>query len=151
VSYDETTKQTTVGVAEGEVKVFPANDTLQPATLTAQQQIKVTNNNISQITAYTGDGSGVKAARILLYVGIAVASLLVLGALFFFFRRQHRLAMQPAFHPAGMNPTGWNAPPVDVVSPVFDKPLPQCPNPRCGKEALVGQKVCASCGTQLNA
>lgn len=151
VSYDETTKQTTVRVEEGEVKVFPENESFQPVVLRANQQIQVTENNVSPIMAYTPNRGGSNAARILLYVGIGVVGLLALTTLLFFFRRQQRLSMQPALHPTGVNPTEWKTPPVKVASPVVNKASQKCPNPQCGKESRAGKKFCAHCGTPFDA
>jgi hypothetical protein len=151
VRYDPQTQTSTVSVDEGVVVFTPTNPSLQPITVRARQQIQVSMNSVGTITSYSGDGAGSASKRAWLYVGIAFTSLLMLGPLFFFFRRRHRLARQPAFHPSGMNPTGWNTPPVNVASPVFDKPSPKCPNPQCGKEALVGQELCEFCGAHLNA
>jgi hypothetical protein len=148
VSYDERTNTTTVGVEEGKVEVTPTNSSLQPFTLAANQQVQVTGSNVSAITAYSGTGGN--AGRIILYIGIGVVGLVALAGLFYFFRRQHRLAMQPAFHPAGANPTGWNAPPVNVASPMVNQASQRCPNPQCGKDTLAGKKFCAHCGTRLN-
>jgi LPXTG-motif cell wall-anchored protein len=111
-----------------------------------QKEVKI--KSVSAITPYSGTGS--KTGRILLYVGIGVASLLALTALLYFFRRHHRLAMQPAFHPASMNPAAWNTPPANVASPVVNQASQRCPNPQCGKEVPAGKKFCAHCGTCLN-
>jgi len=152
VSYNESSKSTTVGVVEGKVEIVPINTSLQPVTLAANQQIQVTENNVSSITAYTPNGGGGNTAQVLLYVGIGVASLLALAGLLFFFRRQHRRAMQPASHWGGMNPAGRGAPPAhDVAPPVVNQDRQSCPNPQCGKELPSGQMFCAHCGTRLNA
>lgn len=148
VSFDKNRQVTTVGVEEGKVEVTPANSSLQPITLAANQQTQVTENNISPITAYTPEGGG-KTGRTLLYIGVGLVGLLTLVALFFFFRRQHRLAWPHAFHPANVNPAGWNAP-ANVVPPVVNQSPPKCPNPRCGRQAFAGKKFCAHCGTRLN-
>lgn len=146
VRYDPQTQISTVMVEEGEVEVHALNPALPPVILKAHQQVQVSLNGIGEIKPFTPDSSGSTSKRAWLYVGIAIASMLALGALFFFFRRQHRRTMNPAFHPAG-----WNTPPVNVAPPVFDKASQKCPNPQCGKEALVGQELCEFCGTHLNA
>lgn len=148
VSYDDKTGVTTVGVEEGEVEVTPTNSSLQPFTLAAKQQVQVTDSSVGAITSYSGSGGN--TGRILLYVGISIVGLLALLGLFYFFRRHQRLAMPPALHPAGVNPAGWNAPPANVAPSVANNEAsPKCPNPQCGKAALVGQEVCAFCGTRL--
>ncbi|MDT5121306.1 MAG: hypothetical protein QOC96_788 [Acidobacteriota bacterium] len=147
VSYDEKTNTTTVGVEEGEVEITPTNSSLKPVTLAANQQVEVTEKSVSAITSYSGSGS--KTGRVLLYVGIGVVSLLALVAMLFFFRRQHRLAMQPAYFPTGVNPAGWNAPTANVVPPVVENVSQKCPNPQCGKDVPADKEFCAHCGTRL--
>lgn len=147
VSYDETTGVTTVGVEEGEVEVTPANSSLQPFTLAANQQVQVTETSVSAITTFYGSGS--KTGRILLYVGIGVLGLVVLVGLYYFFRRQHRLAMRPAYYPAGASPPISN-PAAPVLAPAANQSSQRCPNPSCGKIALAGKQFCAHCGTSLN-
>ncbi|HEX8845903.1 MAG TPA: LPXTG cell wall anchor domain-containing protein [Pyrinomonadaceae bacterium] len=115
VNYDEKTGVTTVGVEEGEVEVTPVNASLKQLTLAANQQVEVTKSSVSAITPYSETGG--KTGRILLYVGIGVASLLALAGLLFFFRRQHRRAMQPVSHWPGVNPAGRGAPPVNAAPP----------------------------------
>ncbi|MDT4968711.1 MAG: hypothetical protein QOJ64_3448 [Acidobacteriota bacterium] len=146
VSYDATTGVTTVAVEEGEVEVTPTNTSLQPFTLAANQQVQVTDRSVGAITSYSGAGS--HTGRILLYIGIGLASMLILAALFYFFRRHHRLAMQPAYDPGGVNNGGWNPPSVNVA-PGVNQGSQRCRNPQCGKESPAGNEVCRHCGALL--
>jgi hypothetical protein len=129
------------------VEITPTNASLKPVTLAANQQVEVTEKSVSAVTSYSGSGS--KTGRVLLYVGIGVVSLLALVALLFFFRRQHRLAMQPAYFPTGVNPAGWNAPPANVAPPVVENVSQKCPNPQCGKDVPADKEFCGRCGTRL--
>jgi hypothetical protein len=145
VSYDDKTSTTTIGVEEGAVEVTPTNSSLRSFTLTSDRQVQVTESSVGTITSYSAPGSN--TSRILLYVGIGVVSLLTLAALLFFFRRQHRLAMRPAFYPVGVNPGAMAGTGTPVVSPTVQR---RCPNPQCGKDVPAGKKFCAHCGTRLN-
>ena len=149
VSYDKKANTTTVGVEEGEVEITPTNSSLKPFMLAASQQVQVTEKSVSTITAYSGSGS--KTGRILLYTGIGVAALLALLGLLYLFRRQHRVAMQPAFYPVAANPAVWNAPtPANVAPPIINKASQKkCPNSQCGKTVPAGKKFCTHCGTRL--
>ena len=147
VSYDATTRVTTVGVEEGEVEITPTNTSLPPFTLAASQQVQVTESSVGAITSYSGSGGN--TGRILLYIGIGLASMLILAALFYFFRRHHRLAMQPAFYPPAVNPAGWNALDGNVPQAGANPNSRRCPNPQCGKESPADEKVCRHCGALL--
>jgi|GEM_PF-4667715 len=147
VTYDESSKVTTVGVEEGKVEVTPVNSSLQPVTLAANQQLQVAEKSISPITAYTPNGGG-NTARILLYAGIGVATmLLLLAAIFLLYRRQHRVPAQPAPNQAGINP--------GAVALRTDRPkavtaAQRCPNPQCGKEVPDGKQFCTHCGSRIS-
>ena len=150
VRHDAEANLTSVEVEEGQVEVAPVNTSLPPVTLAANQQVQVAANNVSPVTAFTPGKGSSNTGKILLYVGLSLLALLVLAAMFLFFRRQHRLAMRPAYDPAGPRNTGWNTPPVNVAFPVVDTASPKCPNPQCGKTAIAGEKTCAHCGAGLN-
>jgi hypothetical protein len=89
VNYDEKANVTTVGVEEGEADVTPGNLSLKPVTLTANQQVKVSQDAVSDVTYYA---SG-KSFRPLLYfviigIGLIVVIVLValIGLVYFFYK-----------------------------------------------------------------
>lgn len=80
VNYDEKANVTTVGVEEGEVDVTPGNSSLKSITLTANQQVKVSQDAVSDVTHYASSN----AFRPMLYVvilGIGLIGVIVLVAI----------------------------------------------------------------------
>ena len=142
VGYDENSKTSRVSVEEGQVEVVPENSALKTVTLEKNQQVQVTEQNISTVTSVS---SG--AGRVLLYVGIGLAGLLVLAGLFYFLSRQRRFATQPRTQPYyELYPMTTSAP-AGVVAPVPEFVAHKCP--RCAAEAHPGKKFCVVCGAQL--
>ena len=72
VSHDHMANLTSVGVEEGKVEVTPANTSLKPLTLGANQQLQVSESSVSAIIHYSGESA--RATGILLYVGIGAAA-----------------------------------------------------------------------------
>lgn len=93
VSYNETTNQTLVSVEEGEVEVFPTDETLQPVTLKAHQQVQVSDKSISTITPYSGE-TGSKTTYIMIIVGVVIVALIgllvIVGGIFIIYRIMNR-------------------------------------------------------------
>ena len=136
---------TSVGVEEGKVEVTPANTSLKPLTLGANQQLQVSESSVSAIIHYSGESA--RATGILLYVGIGAAALvglLVLGAgITFLYRRANRAPAQPAFQQSGIK---VEATPANFVSPAVATSEWRCPNPQCGKLVPAGKRFCTACG-----
>lgn len=73
VNYDEKANVTTVGVEEGEVDVTPGNSSLKPITLTANQQVQVSQDTVSDVTYYASS----KPFRSLFYFVILGIGLII--------------------------------------------------------------------------
>lgn len=136
VSYDKSTKLTTVSVDEGQVKVYPENETLQTVTLTANQQVQVSDKKVIQ------GGISFQNPTLLLYVGIGIGGLVGLIILLVVIYMIYRL-MKPATVRTAVQPARQSHRP--RLQP-GERP---CPNPRCRALMPTTTNFCGVCGTTL--
>lgn len=136
VSYEESTKVTTVNVDEGRVQVFPRNESLQSVTLNANEQVQVSDNRVIR--------GRVTLARtpLLLYVGIGIGGLVVLIVLIVIIYLIYRSLKGSASQPVAVRPRMWHAPPQQAGH----RP---CPNPRCRALMPTTTNFCGVCGSTL--
>lgn len=154
VTFDESSKVTTVGVEQGQVLVTPSNSSLRQFTLDEHQKADVFGDHVSAISPYfatdSRTGGGIFDNTFLL-VGVGVACLFVLLILpiggYIIYRVLWRTPPPPpaytqtgpkASRPAPHKASARNAPAVM-----------RCPNPKCRIVARPGKEFCNACGTSL--
>ena len=90
VNYDEKANVTTVGVEEGEVDVTPGNSSLKPITLKANQQVKVSQDTVSDVTYYaSGNGLRPLFYFVILGIGLIIGAIILvalIGLVYFLFK-----------------------------------------------------------------
>ncbi|MFL6275477.1 MAG: FecR domain-containing protein [Blastocatellia bacterium] len=138
-AYDAQAQASTVAVEKGAVLVTPANSSLQPVTLKAGQQVKVTQSNVGPVTNTPVSVIKFLSDR-LVYVGIGAGALLLIVLLIVAVsRRKPRLPKQ-----AG----GQQAVDRQVPSPSIQSPGPaqQAACDHCGVLLKPGKAFCTACG-----
>jgi hypothetical protein len=129
--YNTQEQSSTVGVEKGVVLVTPVNTALQPISLNAGQQVKVTTNSVSPIMAYS-TGLSLLSGKFL-YIGIGTALLVLVVISRLIVSRTKRKIPPPQIRQSG-NP-GVQPPPVNPAA---------CE--KCGALLKQGKSFCTTCG-----
>jgi hypothetical protein len=162
VTFDESSKVTTVGVEQGQVLVTPSSSSLKPFTLDEHQKADVFENRVSAIAPYSGadnkTGGGFFGST-LIWVSVGVAGLFVFLILpiggYIIYRVLWRTPpTKPAYTPTGHkahSSTPYRAPSKGASrTPSRNASAGvRCPNPKCRRAARPGKEFCNSCGTSL--
>lgn len=163
VTFDESSKVTTVGVEQGQVLVTPSNSSLKPFTLDEHQKADVFESSVSAIAPYSGGDNktgGGLFDNTLLWVGVGAAALFMFLVLpiggYIIYRVLWRTPPpKPAYTPTdhkAHSSTPYRAPSRDASRTPSRDPSAgvRCPNPNCRRAVRPGKKFCNACGTPLH-
>jgi hypothetical protein len=134
--YETQERVSRVAVEEGAVLVTPTNPELQPVTVNAGQQVKVTQNNVGPVTAYSVRYFG---AGKLLYIGIGAALLVLIVISMLIVSRAKRRSTTGGTMQQGRQP----GPPPTLSPP---PPAEQAVCDTCGASLKTGKTFCTACG-----